>query len=90
MTHRSGAAVQIENVCVRGHAVASSAKDAGALLRFLNVYGRVQGGRLQLSLAGEKTLRGRLEMRDFDIVDEPKLSSLVSRARRAVTAASAR
>ncbi len=76
---RSGGAVQIENVVSGGkRRINVASQDAGALLRFLNVYSRVQGGVLQLALTGEKSLRGRLDIRDFTVVDEPKLSSLVS------------
>jgi len=75
----SGGAVQIENLVSGGkRRVNVVSQDAGALLRFLNVYGRVQGGALQLALAGDKTLRGRLDIRNFTVVDEPKLGSLVS------------
>jgi hypothetical protein len=76
---RSGGAVQIENVVSGGkRRIDVASQDAGALLRFLNVYSRVQGGALQLALTGDKTLRGRLDIRDFTVVDEPKLGSLVS------------
>lgn len=76
---RSGGAVQIENIVSGGkRRVTIDSQDAGALLRFLNVYGRVQGGALKLALAGDKSLRGRVDIRDFTVVDEPKLSSLVS------------
>jgi len=76
---RSGGAVQIENLMADGkRRIHIVSQDAGALLRFLNVYSRVQGGALQLSLAGDKSLRGRLDIRDFTVVDEPKLGSLVA------------
>lgn len=76
---RSGGAVQIENVVSGGkRRVDIASQDAGALLRFLNVYSRVRGGSLKLALAGDKALRGRLDIRDFTVVDEPKLNSLVS------------
>ena len=76
---RSGGRVQIENASSDGERrISASSQDAGALLRFLNIYGRVEGGTLQLSLAGDKTLSGRLDIRGFSVVDEPKLRSLVS------------
>jgi hypothetical protein len=58
------------------------ADDAGALLRFLDIYDRLGGGSAALSLAGaaDAPLRGRLEMRDFALIDESRLQSIVSRA----------
>lgn len=57
------------------------ADDAGAMLRFLDIYDKLGGGRAALSLAGETgaPLRGRLEMRDFTIIDEARLQSMVNR-----------
>ena len=76
---RSGTAVSIENTTSgKTQTVAVSAKDAGAFLRFLNIYERAQGRSLSLSLSGQETLRGRLDLRNFVIVDEPRLGSLVS------------
>jgi hypothetical protein len=58
------------------------ADDAGALLRFLDIYDKLGGGRAVLSLAGasDAPLRGRLEMRDFALIEETRLQSMVSRA----------
>lgn len=58
------------------------ADDAGALLRFLDIYDKLGGGRAALSLAGASgsPLRGRLEMRDFALIEETRLQSMVSRA----------
>lgn len=60
--------------------ISASTGDAGSILRFLNVYGRMEGGTLQLALAGENSLRGKLDVRNFYIVNEPKLASVVSSA----------
>lgn len=55
------------------------ADNAGAVLRFLDVYDKLDGGRAALSLAGgEGPLRGRLEMLDFGLIDEARLQSIVS------------
>ncbi|MEX0955858.1 MAG: AsmA-like C-terminal region-containing protein [Rhizobiaceae bacterium] len=58
------------------------ADDAGALLRFLDIYDKLGGGRAALSLAGASgsPLRGRLEMREFTLIEETRLQSMVSRA----------
>jgi len=56
----------------------ASSDDAGALLRFLNLYSRVQGGSLAMQLSGQGTMQGTVDIRNFQIVNEPKLRSLVS------------
>ena len=54
--------------------------DAGEILRFLDVYGQIRGGIMNLSLKaiGENTLTGTADLTDFRIFDEPRLNSLVS------------
>lgn len=54
--------------------------DAGALLKFLGVYMRMEGGRITAKLEGAAggALVGRVDLRDFALVDEPRLKSLVS------------
>lgn len=56
------------------------ADDAGALLRFLDLYDKMQGGTLKLVLAGTSSERmtGQVDARDFLIVNEPRLASVVS------------
>lgn len=56
--------------------------DAGSVLRFVNLYEYMQGGRIELALAGQgnSPLVGTIDARDFRIVNEPKLRSLVSSA----------
>jgi len=57
--------------------VASS--DGGAVLRFLDIYRHVQGGSLKISLAGKgSSMTGQIDARDFWVVNEPKLASIVS------------
>jgi hypothetical protein len=75
----SGAPVSMDNAQEAGQRrLSASAGDAGAILRFLNIYGRVEGGSLQLTLAGGNSLRGKLDVRNFYVVNEPKLASVVS------------
>ncbi|MCO5066023.1 MAG: DUF3971 domain-containing protein [Rhizobiaceae bacterium] len=58
-----------------------AAQDAGALLRFLDVYGRMEGGTVALSMAASGgNYAGQLDLRNFWIVNEPKLGSIVSTA----------
>ena len=55
------------------------APDAGLLAAFTGIYARMQGGQVALDLLGstETGYRGKLEAKDFTLVDEPRLSSLV-------------
>jgi hypothetical protein len=94
VTYDSGAgALRISGVMGSGGAVAIQtdngggtnsmriqATDAGGVLRFADVYAHMYGGRIELELAGRKgrPMVGSVDVRDFRIVDEPKLASLVS------------
>lgn len=55
------------------------AADAGRLIDFGGVYGRMEGGALALSLLGssEDGYTGKLAAENFTLVDEPRLSRLV-------------
>lgn len=57
--------------------------DAGSLLRFGGLYGRMQGGsaRLQLSGLASGGFSGALTLQDFTLVDEPRLANLVGTTR---------
>ncbi len=60
--------------------IAVNAANAGGLLRFMDFYDKVRGGILQLSLKSgtDGTLKGPVNVQDFQIVNEPRLASLVS------------
>ena len=62
--------------------VTMQSNDAGALVRFLDLYERMEGGRIELALSGppDGPLTGTVDARDFWIVNEPRLGSLVSTA----------
>lgn len=80
-TTASGAAVEIVNGRQGGQrTVTMRSADAGAILRFLDIYEHMQGGRISMALAGgaDGALKGQVEARDFWIVDEPRLRSLVA------------
>jgi hypothetical protein len=53
--------------------------DAGSLAEFSGLYDRMEGGEIALELAGshKSGYRGTLTARNFTLVDEPRLSSLV-------------
>jgi hypothetical protein len=57
-----------------------NSSNAGAVLRFLDIYKHVEGGQLALALAGpdDVNLAGQLDIRDFWVVDEPRMRSLVA------------
>lgn len=54
--------------------------DAGAFARFAGVYSRIQGGLLNIRLSreGGPLRRGAIDIRNFMVVGEPRLDSLVS------------
>lgn len=52
----------------------ATAQDGGALLRFLDIYGKVQGGRLLAEIyVGAQTQQGVVQIRDFTIRGESAL-----------------
>lgn len=60
--------------------VSLQSKDAGAVLRFTGFYDKMQGGSILVALdsKGDGPLRGQIDARDFTLVNEPRLASLVS------------
>lgn len=76
-------------------AIVVESDDAGAALRFVDVYGRMGGGELLFEMASDGEAQpGRLVIRDFVLRDEPALRSLVAqqpqRGGAAIDAAAAR
>ena len=65
-----------------GRQIVMQSADAGAILRFLNIYDHMQGGQidLRLSAKGDNPLSGQIDARNFWIVNEPRLEALVSSA----------
>lgn len=60
--------------------VAMNTRDGGAVLRFLDIYERMRGGTIEVALAGPRSgvLSGKADIRNFEIVNEPRLASVVS------------
>jgi len=58
------------------------AADAGAILRFLDLYKNVRGGSIKLSLSGDEDggMTGQVDAQNFQVIDEPRLASIVSTA----------
>ncbi|HEV7417652.1 MAG TPA: DUF3971 domain-containing protein, partial [Tianweitania sediminis] len=79
----SGGAVAVQTDSVKGtSSVRVQSTDAGAALRFVDLYEYMRGGRIELALSGPtgRSLIGSVDARDFSIVGEPKLRSIVSSA----------
>lgn len=77
----SGAPITINNTTSEGGRVLRvKSADAGAILRFLNVYEHMEGGVITLSLSGaaDGPMKGQVDARNFYVVNEPKLASIVS------------
>ena len=80
-TARSGGAITVSSTGDGGsRALDLKSADAGAILRFLDIYEHMQGGGIALTLGGGATgaMTGKVLARDFLIVNEPKLASIVS------------
>jgi hypothetical protein len=77
----SGSAVSVRNSSDSGQrSLQMQSADAGAILRFMNIYDNMQGGaiKLALSAAGDGPMRGQVDTSNFWIVNEPRLASIVS------------
>ncbi|WP_367718794.1 DUF3971 domain-containing protein [Nitratireductor sp. GISD-1A_MAKvit] len=70
------------NVTLRRDAkgIAANTSDAGSVVRFVDFYENMEGGQMTVSLSqgNEGVLSGRVSAENFDIVDEPRLRSLVA------------
>ncbi|MCB1420464.1 MAG: hypothetical protein KDJ74_16260 [Notoacmeibacter sp.] len=77
----TGAAVRISHSGGSNRALEMATADAGSVLRFLDLYGRMRGGNLKVALAGTGNgpLAGQIDISDFMLVNEPRLASLVGR-----------
>ncbi|MEW9836617.1 AsmA-like C-terminal region-containing protein [Mesorhizobium marinum] len=78
----SGAKVELRNGSGEGgrRTMRMASSDAGAVLRFLDIYPHMQGGRIDLALDGAANgpMTGKVDARDFVLVNEPRLGSIVS------------
>lgn len=63
-----------------GETIEMTSGDAGAFARFAGVYSRIRGGLLNIRLKRQNgpLRRGVVDIRNFNVVGEPRLSSLVS------------
>lgn len=74
----SGQAVVSEMAA--GDTISITSGDAGAVIRFLNLYDNMRGGLMNLRLKseGKDSWSGSVDLRNFSLVNEQKLQSLVS------------
>ena len=82
-TTKSGGAVAISNDSAGGRrTMQMESGDAGAILRFLDIYENMEGGAIRLTLAGDADapMTGQVDARDFFVVNEPRLGSIVASA----------
>lgn len=78
-TPRYGSVTFARNETGGQASVRASSSNAGAVLGFLDLYKHMEGGRLSTALSGaENALSGKVDIRDFWIVDEPQLDFLVA------------
>lgn len=79
-TTSTGAAFSVTDTGGKGRSLSMQSADAGAVLRFLDIYEHMQGGAITLALAGsgDGPLKGTIDARNFLVVNEPKLASIVS------------
>ncbi|TPK90834.1 DUF3971 domain-containing protein [Mesorhizobium sp. B2-4-17] len=80
-TASSGAAIAVSNTTGDGRrALNVQSADAGAILRFLNIYEHMEGGSITLALTGasDGPMKGKVDTTNFFVVNEPKLASIVS------------
>lgn len=76
----NGGAVTVENSQEGGQRqVQIQSADAGSILRFFDYYDKMRGGSINVALAssGKGPLRGSIDARNFTLVNEPRMRSLV-------------
>jgi hypothetical protein len=77
----NGGSVSVDNEAEGGQQVMRvRSADAGAFVRFLDIYDKMQGGQVDLVLRGgnDGPMRGQINATDFQIVNESRLGSIVS------------
>jgi len=78
---KSGQAVVIAiSTGATGETIEVTSGDAGAFARFAGIYSRIRGGLLNVRLKRQNgpLRRGAVDIRNFQVVGEPRLGSLVS------------
>ena len=80
VTKSGQAAVMAVSGNTKGESVEITSGDAGAFARFTGVYGKLEGGLLNIRLSreGSAPRRGVVDVRNFTIVGEERLAAIVS------------
>ena len=76
----NGGAVAVTNRTEGGQRqIGIQSADAGSILRFFDYYDKMSGGSINISLgsSGDGPLRGSIDARDFTLINEPRMRSLV-------------
>lgn len=79
-TTQNGASIAIQNKTADvGKIVKIESADGGSILRFLDIYDKMRGGQIEITLAtnGDGPLKGEVDARNFDVVGEPRLKAIV-------------
>lgn len=79
-TTQNGAAIAIQNKSAdNGKVVKIESEDGGSILRFLDIYDKMRGGQINITLTtnGNGPLQGEIDARNFDVVGEPRLKAIV-------------
>ena len=79
-TSAAGGNVALDNSVVDGgRRVTIQTSDGGALLRFMDIYDKMQGGTVSVNLgaSGKTGLVGEIDARNFVVAGEPRLKALV-------------
>lgn len=78
---RSGGQLKVsDGIKDRRRNISVASSDAGAVLRFLDVYPHMRRGQIQLKLSGpsDGAMTGQVDARNFSLVNDPRLKSMVS------------
>jgi len=80
VTKSGQAVVMAASTGEAGETIEMTSGDAGAFARFTGIYSRIRGGLLNIRLKRKDgpLRRGVVDLRNFEVVGEPRLSSLVS------------
>ena len=76
----TGSGEAVVSRMTKGDTISITSGDAGAVARFANLYNRLNGGLLNISLKAQREdlWSGSIDVRNFSLVNEARLQSLVS------------
>lgn len=76
----TGSGAAVVSKMNKGNTISITSGDAGAVARFTNLYNRISGGLLNVSLRAQRDdlWSGSLDVRNFSLVNESRLQSIVA------------